>query len=190
MLNFLIIVFIRLISDSLRSCEELLLFFFSEITIVSSPFGSFLKGSKSSIFFLIYSSYNFEISLQKTTFLPLKKFFNSGIILLIFLVETKKTTDWSNFDNFFKSLIRACFLSDKNPLKKNFSEKPLIDTAVETAETPGIGITFILFLTHSLTKIDPGSEILGVPASEIKEIISPDFKRLIILSKFLVSLNL
>ena len=32
--------------------------------------------------------------------------------------------------------------------------------------------------------------MLGVPASEIKEIILPDFKRLIILSKFLVSLNL
>ena len=48
----------------------------------------------------------------------------------------------------------------------------------------------ILFLTHSFTKIDPGSEILGVPASEIKEIISPDFKRSTILFKFFVSLNL
>ena len=84
----------------------------------------------------------------------------------------------------------ACFLTGKNPLKKNFSEKPLIDTAVETADAPGIGIIFISFLIHSFTKIDPGSEMLGVPASEIKEIISPDFKRLIILSKFLISLNL
>ena len=98
--------------------------------------------------------------------------------------ETKKTSVWSNSDIFFKSFIKACFLSDKNPLKKNFSEKPLIDTAVETADTPGIGIIFILFFTHSFTKIDPGSEILGVPASEINEIISPDFKRSIIFLSF------
>ena len=43
---------------------------------------------------------------------------------------------------------------------------------------------------HSLTKIAPGSEILGVPASEINEITSPDFKSSIILFKFFVSLNL
>ena len=61
----------------------------------------------------------------------------------------------------------------------NFSEKPPIDTAVATAEGPGIGITLILFFIHSFTNIAPGSEILGVPASEINEIISPDFRRLI-----------
>ena len=32
------------------------------------------------------------------------------------------------------------------------------------------------FLTHASTKIAPGSEILGVPASEINDIILSDFK--------------
>jgi len=48
----------------------------------------------------------------------------------------------------------------------------------------------ILLLTHSFTNITPGSEILGVPASEINEIDSPDLRRLIILLKFFDSLNL
>ena len=51
----------------------------------------------------MYSSYIFEISLQKTIFLPLKLFFNSGITLFIFLGEIKKTNDPSNLENFFKS---------------------------------------------------------------------------------------
>ena len=67
------------------------------------------------MFFLIYSSYNFEISLQKTIFLPLKFFFNSGIILLIFLGDIKKTNDVSKFENFLKSLTNVCFLSGKKP---------------------------------------------------------------------------
>ena len=41
----------------------------------------------------------------------------------------------------------------------NFSEKPLIDTAVATAEGPGIGIILILFLTHSFTNIAPWCNI-------------------------------
>jgi hypothetical protein len=61
---------------------------------------------------------------------------------------------------------------------------------VRTAEGPGIGIILILFLTHSFTNIAPGSEILGVPASEINEIISPDLRRSMILFKFFDSLNL
>ena len=43
--------------------------------------------------------------------------------------------------------------------------------------------------THLLIKIDPGSEIPGVPASEIREIINPFFNNSIILDKFF-SLNL
>ena len=70
------------------------------------------------------------------------------------------------------------------------SEKPLIDTADVTAEAPGIGYISILFFTHSLTKILPGSEIAGVPASEISETIFFDFKISIIFSKFFISLNL
>ena len=46
---------------------------------------------------------------------------------------------------------------------------------IQTDEGPGIGKMFILFFIHSFIKIIPGSEILGVPASEIKEIIELDF---------------
>ena len=95
MLNFLIILLIKIISDSLSSCEVFLISFFSEITTVSSPFGSLVNNSNSSMFFLIYSSYNFDISRQKTIFLPLKKILSSGIILLIFL-ETQKKLKWNS----------------------------------------------------------------------------------------------
>ena len=57
-----------------------------------------------------------------------------------------------------------------------------MDIAVATADAPGIGIILMLFLTHSLTKTEPGSEIPGVPASEIRDIIFPDFKYSIILN--------
>ena len=45
--------------------------------------------------------------------------------------------------------------------KTKLSENPQIETAVETAEGPGIGNIFILLLIHSLTKMEPGSEILS-----------------------------
>ncbi len=50
-------------------------------------------------------------------------------------------------------------------------EKPLIDTAAIAAEDPGTGNISILFFIHSFIKIPPGSEIVGVPASEMIEII-------------------
>ena len=59
-----------------------------------------------------------------------------------------------------------------------------------TADAPGNGVTDISLLIHSLINIAPGSEILGVPASETRETIAPDFKKLIIFDKFLRSLNL
>ena len=90
-LSLLIILSIIFLSDSLNTCEVFLSIFFSEITTVNSPFGSLVNGSKLSTSFLINSSYNLEISLQNTIFLPLKLFFKSGITLLIFLLETKKT---------------------------------------------------------------------------------------------------
>ena len=40
-------------------------------------------------------------------------------------------------------------------------------------ETPGIGITSILFSKHSFIKVRPGSDNKGVPASEIKDKILP-----------------
>ena len=48
----------------------------------------------------------------------------------------------------------------------------------------------ILFFIHSFTKTKPGSEILGVPASDISEINLPDFKYSIICNVFFFSLNL
>ena len=59
-----------------------------------------------------------------------------------------------------------------------------------SAEGPGMGNILISLLIHSLTKIEPGSEILGVPASDIKEIIFPDFRYSIIFTTFFFSLNL
>jgi len=47
------------------------------------------------------------------------------------------------------------------------SENPLAATAVVTADGPGIEYILRLFLIHSFTKTNPGSEILGVPASDI-----------------------
>ena len=65
-----------------------------------------------------------------------------------------------------------------------------METAEETADAPGIGKISILLTTHSLTNIAPGSEIDGVPASEIKETTDPDFKISITFDKFFFSLNL
>ena len=69
-------------------------------------------------------------------------------------------------------------------------EKPLTEIAAVTDETPGIGVTFNLFFIHSFRIIFPGSEIIGVPASDIRDIIFPDFISLIIFSTLLFSLNL
>ena len=68
--------------------------------------------------------------------------------------------------------------------------KPDEDIAVVTADTPGIGNIFILFLIHSFIKIKPGSEIVGVPASEIIETISPFLIFSIIVKAVFFSLNL
>ena len=81
-------------------------------------------------------------------------------------------------------------LCEDTRVSKNLLENPLIEIADVTTEAPGIGIIFILFFKHSLTNIEPGSETPGVPASDIKEIIEPSFKRLMTLTKFFFSLNL
>ena len=44
-----------------------------------------------------------------------------------------------------------------------------------TADGPGIGITLIFFFLANFIKNSPGSEIKGVPASDIKDIIFPSF---------------
>ena len=57
-------------------------------------------------------------------------------------------------------------------------------------EGPGMGITFIDNFRASLTSKYPGSEILGVPASEINPTLIPDCILLIIFSTMECSLNL
>ena len=59
-----------------------------------------------------------------------------------------------------------------------------METAVETADAPDIGKILILFATHSLINIAPGSETEGVPASEIKDTTQSDFKIFIIFDRF------
>ena len=81
-------------------------------------------------------------------------------------------------------------MSGKNPQKKKLFEKPLIETAAETAEDPGTGNILILFLMHSLIKIPPGSEIVGVPASEMIEIILFSLSKFNTFLMFFFSLNL
>ncbi len=41
------------------------------------------------------------------------------------------------------------------------------------AETPGIGKILIFSLIHSFKSIKPGSDRMGVPASEMSDITSP-----------------
>ena len=73
------------------------------------------------------------------------------------------------------------------------SENPLIETADVTEDGPGIGKISIFLSIHSLIKIVPGSEMHGVPASEIKDTINPlsnsskTFGKFFFFIKFMVS---
>ena len=51
--------------------------------------------------------------------------------------------------------------------------KPDTEIAAMVADGPGTGITLTPKLRADLTKNSPGSDIRGVPASEIKEILFP-----------------
>ena len=86
---------------------------------------------------------------------------------------------------------RVClpFLSGKNPSKTNLSfGKPLLTKAGTNAVAPGKHSTSILFSTQARVSKNPGSEIAGVPASEINAMVSPAFKREIKFSIVLCSL--
>ena len=61
-------------------------------------------------------------------------------------------------------------------MKIKIIENPDIDIDVITDEGPGIGIMEIFSSIHFFISIFPGSEIVGVPASEIKDTICPFFK--------------
>ena len=69
-------------------------------------------------------------------------------------------------------------------------EKPLTETAAVAAEDPGTGNILILFLMHSFIKIPPGSEIVGVPASEMIEIILFSFSKFNTFLMFVFSIYL
>tara|TARA_X000000368_G_C22951540_1_gene676845 strand:+ start:728 stop:973 length:246 start_codon:yes stop_codon:yes gene_type:complete len=78
-------------------------------------------------------------SLQITIFLPEKKIFNFSIILLIFFDEIKKTILDSRFDNKLKTFSISFKVEGKKPQKKYLSLNPETETAVVTADGPGIG---------------------------------------------------
>ena len=78
-------------------------------------FKLFSKCSSKSISVLINSSYNFEISLHITIFLPEKFFLINGIILFIFLADIKKTKLQLISESIFKSSTNVLFFSGKKP---------------------------------------------------------------------------
>ena len=104
--------------------------------------------------------------------------------------EIKNITVHPWFDAFSKVLFRFFFFSGKKPKNKYLSEKPLIDIPAPTDEGPGIGKISIELLTHSWISNLPGSDIVGVPASDIKQIIFFWARLFIISSTFSLSLNL
>ena len=67
------------------------------------------------------------------------------------------------------------FLVGKNPSKINLSDEiPEFTRAGTKAVAPGRQSISILFFIASLIIRNPGSDIDGVPASDIKDIIFPD----------------
>ena len=112
------------------------------------------------------------------------------MIFLNFLEDIKNIIDVSKLDKTLISLAIVPLFSGKNPKKKNYPTKPLIEAANETEDAPGKGITSILFFMHSLIRIFPGSEIVGVPASQIKETTDPFIRMFRSFNKFFFSLNL
>lgn len=66
------------------------------------------------------------------------------------------------------------FFSGRKPSNTNLSQgSPLPTRAGTNAVAPGSTVTSIPAFLHSLTSINPGSEIPGVPASEIRAMFSP-----------------
>ena len=56
-----------------------------------------------------------------------------------------KTIELFTLERNSSSFSLSLFCLDKKPKKKNFELKPETETAAVTAETPGMGITFIFF---------------------------------------------
>ena len=70
------------------------------------------------------------------------------------------------------------------------SSKPETETEAVTDDGPGIGVTLISLSTHDLTSKRPGSDKVGVPASEIRDKILPSFKYSMMFCNSFCSLNL
>ena len=89
------------------------------------------------------------------------------------------------------NLVARPFFCGRNPSNVNLSHgKPEFTSAGTKAVAPGSVSTSILLRRHSLDTRNPGSEIAGVPASEIRAIFSPIYNYEIILVKIVCSLNL
>jgi hypothetical protein len=68
--------------------------------------------------------------------------------------------------------------------------KPDTDIAAVTEDGPGTGTTLTFCSRADFTKKCPGSDMSGVPASDINDTILPSRISLKISSTFLISLNL
>src|SRR3972149_11949038 len=89
-------------------------------------------------------------------------------VLISLCGDSKRTIVESLFFNL--TSLALIFASDfgKNPLKVTlFIGRPETDNAAMNADAPGIGIIRTPLLIHSRTNLNPGSDINGVPASEI-----------------------
>ena len=81
------------------------------------------------------------------------------------------------------------FLTGKNPSNTNLSfGKPELTNAGTKAVAPGKQSTGIPSCTQARVNKKPGSEIAGVPASEIKAMVCPAFNFCNTLSTILCSL--
>lgn len=82
---------------------------------------------------------------------------------------------------FSRSFCLCPGLSGKKPIKVNLSGgKPDSVMATMTEEGPGKESRGIPWLVHSLISLYPGSEISGVPASDISATFLPAFSSLMI----------
>ena len=82
----------------------------------------------------------------------------------------------------FNRVMRPFFCGRKPSKQKRSSGRPEETNAGTKAVAPGRHCTSMPFLTHSRTTRKPGSDMPGVPASEIKATVCPPLMRLTILS--------
>ena len=117
---------------------------------------------------LMNSSNFFVISLAITYCLSGDFSFNISNVDFILWGLSKKTEVSSLNNACSNSFDLAPFFVDKKPPKKNLSAgRPAPAIADVTAEGPGIICISWLALATLFTSLAPGSEISGVPASEI-----------------------